>query len=294
MEPVIDIIIPTFRDQERAVHCAEILEPAIESLAGVRAIIVDNEGDPKLEAALRDYRTEYLLEKQPGSYAARNFALKQTHAPIVAFTDSDCSPRADWVTRAISTLDLHQADIVVGPVEVYTSAGQPPNGWEVIDMIFNFPIEEWARVGNWGVTANLIARRKCFEKVGLFDGTLLSGGDSTWCKLAVSQGFKLVYDSELVVRHPSRSTMREHFTKTRRIAGGSAERARKDGSIPSLFKVAILSLLPPVNKWRKIWSRKDIHASGRLSGMLLLVSQKYYYSFSLLKAIVFRHNHERS
>ncbi len=288
MSASLDIIIPTFRDTTRAVGCIRLLASlAAASQAPVRIVMVDNEGDPALGKALEAFPVTYLVEKQPGSYAARNTGLSATDGSIIAFTDSDCSPDENWITRSRETLGLHGADIAVGPVVIYSENKVRPTGWEVIDMVFAFPIEERVRTGGWGVTANLVASRDCFGKAGYFDSSLMSGGDAAWCRQAVSKGCKLIYDPQLIVRHPARATASEHLTKIRRIAGGLAATARKDGTTGRLFRGAIGSIIPPVNKWKKVMKRTDIPAASRLSALLCLSITKWAYGFALIKQLCF-------
>jgi glycosyltransferase involved in cell wall biosynthesis len=287
MDTGLDIIIPTFRDSVRAEKCIRHLLSSIDKCQGdVTMVVVDNEGDSALAEKLQDLPVTYLLEAKPGSYAARNTGLAATRSGIVAFTDSDCLPDAEWISRSKETLAIHGADISVGPVTIFPNKDKRPSGWEVIDMVFAFPIEERVRSGGWGVTANLVAARYCFETAGYFDDNLMSGGDAAWCRSATSKGLKLVYDPALIVRHPARATAAEHLTKIRRIAGGLVATARMQGNIKPIVKSAIVSVVPPVNKWRKVWMRSDICLESRLSALVCLSWTKWAYGFALLKAMI--------
>jgi GT2 family glycosyltransferase len=270
------------------VNCVRLLSAAAADAQGeVEILVVDNEGDPALGKALESFPVRYLVEQKPGSYAARNSGLATASGEIVAFTDSDCSPEASWIARAMETLSLHGADVAVGPVVIFPKVESTPTGWEVIDMVFAFPIAERVKTGGWGVTANLVSTRDCLDRAGHFDSLLLSGGDAAWCRKAVSKGFKLIYDPHLIVRHPARACASEHFIKARRVAGGLAEAARREGRSLRLLLHALISFIPPFNKWRKVWGRKDISASGRFMAMICLCCSKWAYGSAILKQVIY-------
>jgi glycosyltransferase involved in cell wall biosynthesis len=44
------------------------------------------------------------FEARPGSYAARNTGIELARGDILAFTDADCLPAADWIEHGLAAL----------------------------------------------------------------------------------------------------------------------------------------------------------------------------------------------
>ncbi len=228
----LSIIIPTYRDNDRLETCLAAIEGQIQGRQ-VEVLVVDNFGDASVADIVSRYpHAKYLVETAPGSYAARNAALKLATGGAVAFTDSDCIPAGGWVPRIIHALERSTADIIAGRVDVFPTDPKSPNGWEISDMIFGFPIKQRIYGGGGGVTANLVVRSNAFVRVGLFKAEMLSGGDGEWCARARVCGLVIAYDHNLVVMHPARGTARSQLGKAKRIVGGLASgRRAKAGDI---------------------------------------------------------------
>jgi glycosyltransferase involved in cell wall biosynthesis len=68
-------------------------------------IVVDNPSTDDMTSLQRHYpMVRWLYEPTPGSYAARNTGIAAVRRRILAFTDSDCLPPADWLEHGIAPL----------------------------------------------------------------------------------------------------------------------------------------------------------------------------------------------
>lgn len=82
----------------------------------------DNDDDELVDALARQRLVEYELllveDETLGVCAARNEGLEAANADVVAFTDDDCVPPADWLERIVQHFASND-DLVVleGPVE---------------------------------------------------------------------------------------------------------------------------------------------------------------------------------
>lgn len=209
----ITVVVPTYND-------GRDLEPTLRALAAQtvphKLIVVDNgSGDPPTALVAR-YGATLLHESKPGSYAARNRALKDIKGGIVAFTDSDCRPRPDWLEQATKQLG---DEIVVGDVRNVAANPDKPTLTERYEMLRGFPIADYASQG-FGVTANLVTKRSVLKAVGGFDDTLLSNGDKDFCLRAGEAGFPVRFVPAAIVDHPARRRFGELASKFRRIEGG--------------------------------------------------------------------------
>jgi glycosyltransferase involved in cell wall biosynthesis len=80
-------------------------------------IVVDNNSsDRTREIAAGHSGVELLAETKQGSYAARNRGVTASTGEIIAFTDSDCAPAADWISNIVAALDPLRPGIVLGRV----------------------------------------------------------------------------------------------------------------------------------------------------------------------------------
>lgn len=221
MKEMISVIIPVRDDLARLRECVACLlaEPNRERLGEI--LIVDNgSAAPISKEWDATGRVRVLRCEGGGSYAARNAALEAASGTVLAFTDSDCMPAADWLESGLRALDDSACDIAAGRVEVFPQDPARPTAVECYEMIYAFPQAGYVAHEHFGVTANLFVRRAVFEAVGSFNAELYSGGDREWGRRAHDAGFLLLYAETAVVRHPARRTWAELRKKFDRVAQG--------------------------------------------------------------------------
>src|SRR5438128_8489613 len=86
-------------------------------------VIIDQSTDDATERVVRQVasssavRVTYVRQPRLGLAASRNAAIAASTRPIVAFTDDDCVPDADWLTAIASTFETDQnVDVVTGRI----------------------------------------------------------------------------------------------------------------------------------------------------------------------------------
>ena len=220
--------------------------------------MVNNKIDELTPADFIVYENTVLLdEAKPGSYAARNTALKQAKGSIIGFTDSDCVTDSDWIINAVSLFERHnEVHRIGGHIEIFFK-GERPTNVELHDKIFAFPQESCVRKG-YAVTGNMFSRRYVFDKTGFFDDSLLSGGDYQWGMLAERNGFTIVYDADVKVGHPARDSLKELVVKEKRIGKGQAGFREQAGKRKRDLLLELVKLVKP-----RTWEIKIIFEKGR-------------------------------
>ena len=216
---VVSILIPAYDDLVG-------LETTLKSLADVEArqiereIIICNDGggDPVSMLAIRYNCLEARLEKNSGSYAARNAGLAIASGQYIAFVDADQRVDQLWIEVGITALE--NADYVGG--RVVLEVGPNPDVWERYDQLNAFPVEFYLRVLKFAPTANLFVRRKVFEAVGPFQESLRSGGDGEFGRRVHLAGFVQRYAPDAITFHDARNR-RQQLRKLRRVGCGVAE-----------------------------------------------------------------------
>ena len=174
-------------------------------------LFVDQSDDRSTEvglAGLADHRVRCVRSELRGATNGRNVGIDGTRGAVIAFTDDDCRVAPDWLER-IADIFRTDADaaVVCGRVRVpdelrkqgFAIEFEP----EVRDWVHRFPPPD----RDWGITANLAARREVFERLGKFDpllgpgAPLLCGEEPDLLFRVLKAGFKVVNAREVEVAH---------------------------------------------------------------------------------------------
>ena len=179
---------------------------------------------------------------------------------IIAFTDSDCIPANDWLERGISHFEIEQ-DLfrISGHVNLFYS-GKRRTAAEVFESLFAFEQEKNAAKGT-SVTANMLARKAVFDEIGLFNESLLSGGDHEWGFRAYKSDFLIRYKNDVVVSHPARQTFKELASKRRRVAGGTHNGNKS--TFYYLFRL-LVNFKPPIKTFLYIQRHNEYNLPDKM------------------------------
>jgi glycosyltransferase involved in cell wall biosynthesis len=113
----ISVVVPFHNVEAYIGECLEALAAADYPRDGYEIIFVDNGStDRSADIVRRHARVRLLSEPTPGAYAARNLGVAASSGEIVAFTDSDCAPRPDWLTRIAEAMQQPEVQLVQGSV----------------------------------------------------------------------------------------------------------------------------------------------------------------------------------
>jgi GT2 family glycosyltransferase len=234
----VSVIIPVFQDWDRLALCLDALERQTLEAREFEIIIANNEPVGRARPLRLPANAQTVHEPRPGSYAARNRAVALSQGRFLAFTDSDCVPRPQWLESALAILEAEPAARVTGPIPVFR---EPGTNRFVYVYEFHTAFRQELAVGlGKCATANLLVARNVFDAVGPFNGTLASGGDTEWGERAHALGVPIRYDARVAVEHPARRSVAEIIRKKRRIAGSLAQRK----SYPA-WRYFLYRLLPP-------------------------------------------------
>ncbi len=84
-----------------------------------------------------------MLAAEQGAGPARNAAAAEARGDILAFIDSDCVPRYDWLSQGV--IALQSADFVGGRVDVLANKQGRLSAVEAFEMVFAFDFESYIR-----------------------------------------------------------------------------------------------------------------------------------------------------
>ncbi len=286
--PLVSVIVPVFNDAEGIERCLRALENQSYSKRSYEVIVVDNGSDESIEpvvAAFGQARASH--EARSGSYAARNKGIELAKGQIVAFTDADCIPAADWIELGVAALaQMPQFQLVAGRVEIFARDASHPTAVELYEMRSALLQQEYVEVGGFAATANLFTHKAVIERVGPFDAELRSGGDAEWSRRARSAGYRLTYVDDIRVAHPARRSIGQLYRKVTRIIGGLHDlRCRNvTGLHPRLGKGFIVDALPPVRASLEVLRDPAIRRRrDRLKVVLVMVFVQYVQVWETLR-----------
>lgn len=213
-KPRISVIIPHFNDLEGLHLCLQRLAQQTLDRTQFEVIVADNNsaiGIAAVRAVVGDLAIVVPAVEQ-GAAAARNAGVAAAQGEILAFIDSDCRPRVDWLeqgSQAIATAE------VVGGCMVVQTEGDRLRPVEAFEAVFAFNNEAYVKQKGFSVTANLFVWRSIFEAVGGFRVGVSE--DKDWCLRAGALGYAIGYAERAVVEHPARQNWAELAKKWQRL-----------------------------------------------------------------------------
>lgn len=266
LKSFVSVIIPVYQNQEGLDRCLEALGKQTYPWERFEILVVNNDplDEPVVSYPYNNLRV--INEGKPGSYAARNAGVRGSRGELLGFCDSDCIPDKHWIENAMEIFaSSKDTCILSGRVKLFFQDEHNLSYAEKYEKIFAFRQQEYARAGG-AATANMFTRKDLFEEIGLFDESLLSGGDLEWGQRAGSLGFPVGYSEKVLVGHPARSSVDLLEKKARRVVSGYIVLNRADFRKNPLNAVyhCISMLKPPLKAGQMIFSRKDFSLSDKV------------------------------
>lgn len=257
------VIVPTYHNWEQLQLCLDCLAEQTLGKDRFEVLVVNNDPSDPAPAGFRLPRNARILEEaKPGSYAARNRGIHKASADLLFFTDSDCRPVKEYLEAGLKIAQAHPDTGRFGGDVVLIPNGQEWTSPELYDRHLGLEQQKWVERGR-AVTANLIVRRSLLDRVGLFNDTVLSGGDMEWNDRAKAAGEPILFAADAAVCHPARGSLSEHITKARRIEGARLRRNAGRGwvnYIPPIHK-----LFPSFKTLGKLLKNPDLSAGQAFS-----------------------------
>lgn len=283
---MVSVIIPTFRDWNRLKLCIESI--LNQTYTEIEIIIVNNDASEEFPKEFCDYPSclRFIEEKKAGSYSARNAAIAIAKGEILAFTDSDCIADPDWLKNGLLQLNDGIVEILAGKISMFSKENNDNfNLVEIIDLATGFRQEYYVNRYKFGVTGNLFVKRKVFEKIGLFNENLMSGGDYEFCNRAVLSGFKIAYSNNAVINHPLRNKRSDIINKSNRIIGGILS---KQNYLTEKLGTTFKLLLPQIENLKLIFKLPKVSISKKIKAAILFHFVRLNTFKEAFEIIVFR------
>ena len=239
----VSVIIPTF-------NRADFLKIAIESVLkqdckDFEIIITNDNSEDNTQEVVKEFsnkRIRYIRHKENmGVSAARNSAIKASKGEYIAFLDDDDEWLPEKLKIQLKKIEKSSEKIcgvysnffIVKNSEKKSAIINP----RIINKRGNL-FEQFA-LGNPIQTSTVLIRRKCLEKVGLFDESISYMEDrDLWIRLSIKWDFEFI-DEPLIKVHLHKKTRLSES-----LEGQTAGREKLLAKHNNLFR-----------KYKKAWSK---------------------------------------
>ncbi len=164
---------------DRPAALARCLEAVLSNtIRPSRILVVDQSQDDKSERIVqaaegRGVPLAYIRQTKRGLSASRNAALAATDTPLLAVTDDDCIPDADWIAALRQAFRVAPAPAVVTG-RVLPFGPEQPGRFAVSSRTSERRTDFRGYAPPWmvGTGANFAARSEWLKRVGGFDERL--------------------------------------------------------------------------------------------------------------------------
>lgn len=270
----ISVIIPTYHDWSRLDLCLKSLDEQIYPKENFEIVVVNNDPDDQVPEYINlPSNCKMVFESKPGSYAARNTGAANAEGEVFSFTDADCKPKKDWLSK-INEHFCSFDNPLSGAVEMFSVNNKKKlNLPESYDYIYGINQDIYMEKGV-AATANLSVLKKHFDLVNGFDESCFSGGDVDFCRKLRDEGIILLYRSDIIVRHPLRDSFSGLLTKARRLTAGKVRR--------SFFFGLVTVLSPPIFRLNILFFKKKARIDVKFKALVMLFVIKIYQVLYLL------------
>ena len=237
----ISIVIPMYNEArhigrtllaaQKAAHAADV---------ECELIVVDNGSSDEGPQLARQFGAQVLV--MPGLLigALRNRGTAIATGEWLAFIDADIEMPEDWLTQLFTLEAEGQADVF--GLDLHTPAAAPwyATAWQRRTLR---PTTHTSHVVDWLPSANLLMRKRWFDKVGGFNETLRTGEDKEFTLRLREHGARLLSINESVALHWGyEMNWREWMGKELWRQGSHLQLLRSHGFSLRLLRFPMLSI----------------------------------------------------
>ncbi len=260
--PQVSVIVPIYNGAADLPALTACLLAQTYPRDRVEYLLVDNNSQDDTASQLNAFAQAAAAEgmavrslSEPhiqSSYAARNQGIRVATGEILAFTDADCRPRPDWLTRLVQPFQDGAIGLVVGEIKAlpgHTPLERYAEYREMMTQKYTVVHEFYP----YGQTANLAVRSLAFQDAGLFRPHLTTGGDADLCwRVQISGPWQLHFAEDAIIQHRHRATFADLASQWRRYG-------RSNQYLHDLHGVSLRSQLRPQEvSYRLVrWLLKD-------------------------------------
>jgi GT2 family glycosyltransferase len=204
--PSFDLVLATVGRTSELARFLDSLE--VQSHRGFRVLLVDQNEDERLEPVIGEQGGLEIvrLRSEPGLSRARNRALTELRAEVVAFPDDDCIYAPDLLERVARRFAGDAG------LDGLTGRSVDPSGASGASWKHDAARLTETNLWNRAISYTIFLRTEVVERVGPFDEQLGLGAATPWSSgeeieylvRALREGARIEYDPSLTVTHEER------------------------------------------------------------------------------------------
>ncbi len=273
----VTVVLPHRGDTRRLCRWLRALEYQTYPQSFLNAVVVNTDPDAPLRYLEADFpAVRVVTEVRSGPAAARNKGISCANAEVVALFDSDITPAAHCLERAMRTMkDQPECQVLVCRIVPQFAPGKMGyvgRSVEWFDAATHYKQEDWHTYADAFVAGALIVRKEVFAQCGYFCGFApeAASDNREWAGRVIAAGVTVTFCRDAVVRHGTVRSIAELRRKKQRSARGdcilkSLERGDAYG-VADVFR----------DEWRElrgrvwnVWNNKRIPSRYRASVLLV-------------------------
>ena len=285
--PFVSVVVPHYNDLANLARCLAGLRDQSWPADRFEIIVADNNSEGGIAAvqAIAPFAT-IVHAAQQGAGPARNEGAAAARGEVLAFIDSDCIARPDWLAAGLAA--LRRFDYVGGRVVTTTGEIRQLTASEAYEAVFAFDTKKYIDNDKYAVSGNLFVSRAVFGRVGGFRAGVSE--DMDWCWRASALGFRLGYAETAIVEHAARREWRELKRKHQRMERETLLlwSERRGWRRRWLWHAALVALSPLGHWWRVVTSPRLPGLCAKLLGLAGLVGIRLYRSGNMLRLMLMR------
>jgi GT2 family glycosyltransferase len=229
----ISVVIPTYNRPDRLVHCLRALAAQDYPRDRFEVLVVDDGSDAPLAPVVARFRdalnVTLVVQPNAGPARARNHGAARARGRWLAFTDDDCAPRPDWLTRLAACCRERPDGLVGGHTinalrhNVCAIASQ-----SLIDYLYAHHASLEATAPAFFTSNNFVVAAERFQAVGGFDESfpLVAGEDREFCDRWQERGGALQYAPDAIVLHGHELSLRRFWRQHTNYGRGACHLRR--------------------------------------------------------------------
>lgn len=251
-QPRISVVIPTYNESDYIGDCLWAIVSG--TLPPHEIILADGMSSDGTDAIAREYGATVLQNSKRTASSGRNMGIAAATGDVIAFTDGDCLPRADWVESISAVFEEGDVDAVAGAIVPCDPENEYESYWNHLAWEVLMHFDEKPRrltthaIDSTIVTANCAYTREALVRLGGFDdwfGNNAEDTDLSW--RAIDAGMNAVYDPRPVVFAHGETTLQGIRKKAFRNGVSSSKLQKRYGGLisfdPSIYRMLLDNLV---------------------------------------------------
>ena len=239
----ISVIVIMYNSSKTIENCIKSL--LRQTYDDYEIIVVDDcSKDDSVEKVKKYPVRLFCMKKNSGVGAVRNFGIKKAKGEIIAFTDSDCEVKENWLYMIGKTFNMFPKTGAVGGSVMNSSKTTLAYADYFLNYSEHIPKSKIKEVKTIP-TLNIAYKKELIK--GLYFPTIRNSEDTIFNYKFVSMGNKIIFNPDIQVYHFPNFPDLKSFLRKQRIYAQGIIYTRLKYNLPGRFliKYRFLSLLFP-------------------------------------------------